>query len=99
MSHASAHLANRRFIQIDLKDFFPSITVDDVLGVFRSFGFGADVAANEIGTGFEVFEREFHDLHVHQKNSSFRRRPESCCHQIPACAGMTGAWSYPTSLS
>ncbi|WP_377044729.1 reverse transcriptase domain-containing protein [Roseomonas elaeocarpi] len=44
-SNASAHLNKRFILNVDLKDFFPSITENRVIGVLQSLGVGHDVAS------------------------------------------------------
>lgn len=44
LSNAEAHLKRRYVLNVDLKDFFPSITEARVAGVLRSFGLAGRVA-------------------------------------------------------
>ncbi len=44
VTNASNHLGKKIVINLDLKDFFPTITFQRVKGLFRSFGYGGQVA-------------------------------------------------------
>lgn len=39
ITNSKVHLGQRHFLKIDLKDFFPSITINQVITIFKSFGY------------------------------------------------------------
>ena len=44
LTNAKLHVANKFLLKLDLKDFFPSITLNQVINVFRGFGYSNHVA-------------------------------------------------------
>ena len=44
LSNVKPHLGKRYMLKIDLKDFFPSITINQVIQVFKSLGYSSEVA-------------------------------------------------------
>ncbi len=44
ISNASQHLGKTQLLKIDLKDFFPSIPIQRVIGYFKSIGYAPEVA-------------------------------------------------------
>ena len=43
-TNASVHIGQELVLGIDLKDFFPSITLKRVIGLFRSIGYGEEIS-------------------------------------------------------
>lgn len=44
VTNAKVHVGNKFLLKLDLKDFFPSITLNQVINVFRNFGYSNHVA-------------------------------------------------------
>lgn len=44
-TNASQHLGQRRVINVDVQEFFPSVSHRQIYGTFRRFDFGSDVAS------------------------------------------------------
>lgn len=44
LNNAQIHLGGKKLLKIDIKDFFPSISMSRVLGVFNSFGYPPNVS-------------------------------------------------------
>ena len=44
VTNARVHVSNKYLLKLDLKDFFPSITQNQVINVFRSLGYSNHVA-------------------------------------------------------
>ena len=44
VSNARAHIGHQEMLKIDIKDFFPSITIRRVIGVFKYLGYAQNIA-------------------------------------------------------
>lgn len=44
VTNAKVHVGNRYLLKLDLKDFFPSITINQVVNVFKGFGYSNHVS-------------------------------------------------------
>lgn len=44
LSNAKVHRGQEELLKIDIRDFFPSIRIDRVIGIFKSFGYVPEIA-------------------------------------------------------
>jgi len=44
LTNARVHLGQQHFLKVDLKEFFPSIRINRVIAIFRSFGYTKELS-------------------------------------------------------